>query len=484
MPFSTNFDFQLASNPTIYNLGSIEPIQILVSVLQDNGGGLSTSTLRQLHAIYNGPEVWDAVASFDLLDTVDDQNSTLTMRAAQKFRIQRLDQFLHDSLGTNNVAPFLLDLINRFRSQTFDLGEFEAVLAEHGVNLTEQAGDLIRTAALPGFLASDPSLRRLENQEQPRYESTFLIQNREPVSGPVKISLTYQNGEDRSGPYVSQSRPSLLTMLVEANQSLRVVIESSNPVQQILVEPYLSLNRSKLRLDLPETEAMRGQELISGDLPYIKSITAVDQETGTLNKSITIDDLDTGFSVVEPDRSLIPKNLFTQFVRNLLGEMEVPLDQGLPKYSLFDDWRIRSAGWYRWTDPTAIGSYRRTFTIAVRGDGRAFAKFNTTLPESGRWQLEYHLPEGHFEEEVGFGGSSSVIRSYATVGSFDLEVRYGLTASTHTLDALNLAPGWHSIGIFDLAAEEVDVIVSNKTGSHYQNVFADAIRWTPVQTEE
>ena len=78
--FSTNFDFQLASNPTIYNLGSIEPIQILVSVLQDNGSGLSTSALRQLHAIYNGPEVWDAVASFDLLDTVVPQR-TLTMRA-------------------------------------------------------------------------------------------------------------------------------------------------------------------------------------------------------------------------------------------------------------------------------------------------------------------------------------------------------------------------------------------------------------------
>ena len=476
--FDDSFDFELASNPTIFNFGSIAPIKILKSIREDEGT-YPFDVLRKLHDMRTAPEVWEAVTSLTLLDPLDEKNSSSEKRAL-KLRTQRFGKLLRDSLGTNNVPPFLLDLTNRYRGKTFNFEEFKTVVAEHGVDLTELASDLMGTANLPGFLVSNPSMLRLENLEQPKYESTFTIQNNEQTAGPVKLSLTYQNGDDFLGRFMSETRPSLLTMLVGANQSLQVVVESSNPVHHITVEPYLSLNRMNLRLDLPESDQLQAEALVGGDKPYIKSITKLDSSKGVNDSSITIDDLDPGFSIVELGGTSTPNKLFSQFFHKLLGATEVPMDHGLPKYSLFNFYE--QTGWHRWTDPTAYGTYRRTFAIVRLGTGNAFAKFHTTLPTAGKWELEYYLPKGYFEEEVGALGSSSSKTMGIRIGTFHLEIRNGSKTTSKTLDAPNLTPGWHSMGTFDLPAEEVDVLVSNKTDSLFVSVFADAIRWTPVET--
>ncbi|MXZ44126.1 MAG: ABC transporter permease subunit [Gammaproteobacteria bacterium] len=480
--FDASFDFQLASDATIFNFSSIDPIAIVRSFFSDErGGNVPFDVIRKLHSMHNASDVWDTVPTVTLFTQVDGMNSFLKMRALT-LRTERFEQLLRDSLGSSNVPPLLLDLNNRIRGKTFKFEEFKAVVAEHGVDLTSLASELMRTGDLPGFLATNPSMRQLENLEQPKYETTFTLQNNEHVPGPVKLSLTYQNGDDFLIRYMSQTRPSLLTTLVGAKQSLQVVVESANPVQQILVAPYLSLNRVNLRLDLPESDHFRAQALVSDDKPFIKSITEIDHLPEDLNTSITIDDLDPGFSIVELGRTSVSTNVFSKFFRRLVGTEEVPMDQGLPQYSLFD--YPSQTGWHRRTDPSAYGRYRHTFAIVDRGDGRALAKFHAKLPSAGKWLLEYHLPKTRFYEEIdalGSGGSKTV---GVRVGTFYLEVRNGSTTTSKTLDAPSLTPGWQSIGTIDLAEEEVDVLVSNKTDGLYLNVFADAIRWTPVETDE
>ncbi len=479
--FRDSFDFQLTSNPSIFNFGSIEPIKIIRSFRGDDEGKIPFDVVRRVHRMRSAPDVWDTVATSSLFTPVDGKNRDLKVRAL-KLRTQRFEKLLRDSLGSSNVTPFVLDLKNRFRGETITFEDFNAVVAEHGVDLTELASDLMRTADLPGFLASNPSMLQLESVEQPKYETSFAIQNNEEVPGPVKLSVTYQNGDDYLGRYGGQAHPSLLTMLVGANKTLQVVIESSNPVRQILVEPYLSLNRMNLLLALPESDHFREQELVGNDKPFIKSITEIDQLPGASNTSITIDDLDPGFSIVELGRTSSSTNVFSQFFRRLFGTKDVPMDQGLPKYSLFD--YSEQIGWHRTTDPSAFGRYRHTFVIARQGNGLAFAKFHTTLPTSGKWELEYHLPNSTLFEEVsafGSGGSQTV---GLFVGRVYFEIRRGSTTTSKTLDVPNLTSGWHSIGTIDLPAEEIAVLVSNKSDELHMVVLSDAIRWTPVESEE
>lgn len=472
----TKFDFNSSLNQEILNLSGVDPLQLLGSIRQEIRENTSDEMLIKQHHFVNAPATWDALTSFGWFDPLDRNDGILKIRA-MKFRTQRLEQLLRENFGRDNIAPFLVDLISQFRGKTFTFEEFDAVVGEHGVELTELTGDLIESANLPGFFASSPSSQVIENDENTVYETTFLLQNGEPVSGPVKLSLNYLNEEEhfRGNPITSL----LPTVLVEANQSLRIVIESSNPVSYVWIEPYLSLNRMDLRVDLPESEQLRELEFIHDDSPTIQSITEIDQVGNTSENSITIDDLDLGFSVVELGGKSTSNSVFTRFFRNLFGQEEVPMDHGLPKYSMFD--HSTHKGWYRWTDPTAFGVYRRTLTFAERGDGSAFAKFTASLPEAGPWTLEYYLPKGHFHEVLEFGGGSRSSGRGRVLGTVQLEVHNGLTATNHTLDAANLTSGWQTIGTIDLSEKEVDVMVSNKTDELYMIVFADAIRWTPVE---
>ena len=146
-----------------------------------------------------------------------------------------------------------------------------------------------------------------------------------------------------------------------------------------------------LRVDMPENDQLREQEFVHDVDPLIKSITEIEQIEDTMNSSITVDDLDPEFSIEELGKTSDRDNVFAAFFRRFLGEEEILMDQGLPKYSMSERWG--NTGWSRWTDPTAFGVYRRTYAIADRGDGLSFAKFNATLPRVGSWELEFYLPK-------------------------------------------------------------------------------------------
>ncbi|MYC26080.1 MAG: hypothetical protein F4X56_09210 [Gammaproteobacteria bacterium] len=476
----TRFDLHTSLNRKILNLSSVDPIQRLRSIRQGRSRWNTSEEMQKKQmVIHNAPEVWDAVATIGVFDTVGTKNSKLKLRAL-KFRSQQLARLVQDALGRNNIGPFVADVISRFRGKTLTFTEFDAVMGDHGVKLSELAGGMIGSQKLPGFLVSNPTSRQLAGDEQPQYESDFVLENRESVSGPVKLSLTYQNGKDRFG----RTGPSFTfhPVLVGANQSLQIVIESANPVEYIWVKPYLSLNRMNLRVDMPESDRLSELEFVPDADPLIKSIVVIEQIEDAMNRSITVDDLDPGFSIVELDRTSDRSNVFLDFFRRFLGKEEILMDQGLPKYSMFDRWRFQ--GWSRWTDPTAFGTYRRTFAIADRGDGLSFAKFNTKLPSAGNWELEYFLPKGHFNEEYELVRSSSSTGSSKRDGPLYIEVQNSSTATNHTIDVPNLSPGWHSIGTFDMLAEEVIVLVSDKSDERGADVIADAIRWTLIDTEE
>lgn len=473
-----DFDFHLAMNRNILNLTSLDPIHFLGTSRQWRMFSEDVELMRKTHATRTAPEVWDMVASFGVFDS--DQQTTNTLKLhALRFRAQRFVQLLRDALGTDKLAPIIVDLTNRFQGKNFIYEEFVSVFSDHGVNLEELAGDLIGKAGLPGFIASTPTSTQLTELDQPTYESSFVLQNDQQVSGPVRLSIAYQS-ED---PYIGQVNSiSLPPLLVGADQALRVVIESSKPVQHIWVQPYLSLNRKQFRVDLPLTEDSQNQIQDPVVAPFIKS-TEIVEVNPLSNSSITIDDLDPEFSVIDHRDTSVLSSAFTEFSRRLLGTKEVPVDNGLPVYQF--SFGGEPIAWSRKADPTAYGVYRRTFVVATGSTRPASAKFSATLPHLGKWKLEYYLPDKNLVEEIQLGSmfSTSLLISQQ-VSSIQLEIHNGSTNSSHSIDASNLSKGWHTIGNFDLSDSEVDVLVSNKTDRRYHSVFADAIRWTPIKTAD
>ena len=470
-----DFDFQLALNRNILDLVSLDPIRFLGSNRQGRMFSYDLEELRKTHAIRTAPEVWDTLASFGVFDSDQHTTDILKLRAL-RLRSQYFIELLRDSLGTDALAPIVVDLTNSFRGKNFLFEEFVDVFSDHGVVLEELAGDLIRTAELPGFVATDPNIQQSTGSGRTSYESSFVLQNDQPTSGPVQLSIAYQSEDPFIGSWNAVSLPPIL---VGANQHVRVVIESPNPVQSIWVKPYVSLNRTKFRIDLPLSDEMQSHEVNTEDAPFIKEIEIVEVEQRP-KASITIDDLDPEFSVVDHHNTSVLSSAFTQFFRRLLGTEEVQLDSGLPVYR--HNYRGMPVEWSRQADPSAYGTYRRTFVLSKDSERAASAKFSATLPRVGTWKLEYYLPDQFLVEEIRLGGMSTVALLIShSVSTINLEIHDGEARVSHLLDTSNLPKGWHTIGNFDLSYSEVDVLVLNKTDQRHNSVIADAIRWTPVE---
>lgn len=94
------------------------------------------------------------------------------------------------------------------------------------------------------------------------------------------------------------------------------------------------------------------------------------------------------------------------------------------------------------------------------------ALFSADIHRSGRWRLDYHMPNTQF-----------VLAPDKSVGSLEMTVSASGLAESKTLvfDASHAEPGWSALGTFDLRAGEARVALSDRTdGTH---VIADAVRW-------
>ena len=471
-----DFDFHFALNRDILDLVSLDPIHFLGSRQRWAVFSPDLERLTKSQAILNAPEVWDAVASLSIHDARTEAGNIIELRAL-KLRSKQFVQLLWDSLDTDALAAISADLTNSFRGKNFLFEDFVDVLSEHGVELEELAGDLVHKAELPGFIVSNPNIQAQSDSDPLRYEISLLLHNNQPISGPVQLSIAYKSDD----PFQTMWNPvSLPPILVSADQHVRVVIESPNPVQSVWVKPYLSLNRTRFRIDVPVSENMHSQEVSYEDTPSIKAIEIVAAEQLT-NSSVIVDDLDPKFSVIEDSDQSVLSSSFTQFFRGILGTENVQLDGGLPVYKF--NVRDTPSGWSRKTDPSAFGIYRRTFVLTTNNNEHtASAKFSTQLPREGKWKLEYYLPDQFLLNEIVLGGMRSVSMMISlNFSTINLEIDDGATSVSQSIEPSNLTTGWHTVGIFDLSNKDVDVLVSNKTNHRHQSVIADAIRWTPIE---
>lgn len=468
-----DFDFQLALDRNVLNVASVEPLKILTPVISRRPRHMSDETQSKMRAILNAPEIWEFMEVSSPLQTEFDGNRYLATRAL-KIRVQQIVSYLLSSLGPETFNSIFVDLTNRFRGRNFTHEDFVQLFAEHGVSLEETAGDMISKTGLPGFIGLNPTVREFNEKDQSKYETTFILQNDEPVSGPLRLSLRIPMNSFAS------TNVSLPTMMIAANQSLKVAIESLNPIQEIWLKPYLSKNRMNIRLDLPPVNQTQDFEINPNDQPFIKSIEEV-LPTQSSTSSITVDDLASGFSIVRLRNRSVFTGIFGNLARRFMGTEEAPLDNGLPIFQLSFP---QPKKWFRVSDLTAYGSYRRTIAISESGEGQTAAKFTANLPNIGEWKLEFFLPKGHVHEEIVNRHNTMSQTMYLNVylGTIYLEINNGSETIAKTLDAPNLDAGWISVGTFQLTEPEVHVLVSNEAENSFKKyVFADAIRWTPVQ---
>ena len=366
---------------------------------------------------------------------------------------------LLDEVGSEQIRLYLGNLLDAFDGANVQLEDIEEITAKTGIDAATNIRDWISTSTLPGFLVSAPTVLRIKDSELglPQYQLSIHVRNDEPTPGSLSVHTV---NRARAEVVIASHR-------LAGNESVKFNFLSEEPTTSIFIRPYLSLNQTAIALDLRDVKIEHLDNLEAA--PKIEASTWVPEPL----RYIVVDDLDEGFSVVNPPKP--ERNVFTW-----LRERNMPLlrlDHGLPEFT----YTLRLFApevdqWVRSSDMVSWGKYRKTAAVYQHEEPNLQAKFEVSLPETGKWQLDYHLAKG-YRSRWHLSPTPNRYPLEITSGSDRFEVELAIEESSKT---------WLNVGTFDLPSQHATVIVTtgnNANGLYYRTV-ADAIRWSKVEESE
>jgi len=435
---------------------------VMGQVIRDMVSGRPDSIAQSVQRVATDrPSVWDRALGRSLasLEPNDDPRQSLNVLAMKS---EAIANSMLDGLGREKTAALLSQLVREFRGKHFHVTDFYRIATDQGIDLQAIAGDWLYDSALPGFLASSVTSVRLTDDElgNPRYQTRVHVRNDEATPGLLK--LNYQWYADKRNQAWDNTGP----IRIAANSSVEIGIVASSPLRQLFLAPYLSLNRQDLKLSMKRvnSEQVVDEEQLIGAIPS--------QWQPRVTDDIVVDDLDSGFTVINNSSSTAEMNRTGGPFGN---SFTVDMDQGLPEFKAMFG---RSEMWSRSTYNESWGKYRHTHALISSGTDNQRAAFTTELPHAGRWRLSYYL--GLQSGKKSRNGNRPGIRGLTNsmLGEFDIVLITSDEKQDIEFDGKAAQPGWNDLGEFQLPAGETRLEISNMTTGFV--VIADAIRWRPA----
>ena len=433
------------------------------------------------------PSTWDVLNQTPLID-LDFKASPIPSYRALLTKGYPLAKTMIARYGADAMGEFLNQLLAGYRSQVLTIEDFVRAADDMGLDFYDWVLPWLAQTSLAGFIVDAPTVSKLEVPELgvAEYQTTFVLHNTETMPGFVRVVWSFAEEGTRLytwgwGEY-NYSDP----VFVDGDETKRFAIQSANPVTGIWIESFLAINRVPFEMRMADLDENEIQQ-VSPALPFVTDVEWEPSDTET----IIVDDLDPGFSIVEMSTG-VDETESSAIQETHPGQ---ELDAGLPLWGVVGTWNRRY-------DTGSFGRYRQTNTAIVRGNGNSAARFQTNLPQIGDWKLEIFLPPILFSSYIDPAGTTISISPGAIVISsegeliesgaanlasenayYELEVKAGSTSRTVELDIPNAREGWNEVGNFELNSTDVVVLLSDKVDHEQLAVFADAIRWTPVDPD-
>ncbi len=345
------------------------------------------------------------------------------------------------------IARWLVAVRNKFAGRTYEYEDLLEAAREHSIIVDPFLTDWLTSSSMPGFVFSPVETVRIadDSEGSARVQVSFAVRNTEPVDGFVVPRYSQGVGEP---------------VLVEGHSAKRINLVLSGPQLQettyrLSIYCGVSLNRgTKLFvLDLFDLPSRPGTE----PGPFEEETEWEPDST-----AVVVDDLDEGFKFVQPkfDASGSQASGPIGWFRSTS-----------PNFEYVAGWRDseslyypRRGFWVRRTDTDAFGRYRQTMVVTKvnRHTEVELGRFEAKIPESGRWELDYHVVQPY----------------YQPVGEVALRIRSGAESWDAEIDLSTATGGWNRIGEFTLDEGTASVgIVGSDTRDE---IYADAIRWRRV----
>jgi len=453
--------------------------------LFDVGKNEATKSREELALLrYNTRSiVWNDLEQYSLGELTTEQAPLRSLRVISA-KSTTLSQIILEILGRGATARLIGQLSKTLKGESYSYDDLIQQANNIDLDIEAVLGDWLNMKGLPGFIVAEPSSRRLPDTEtgQKRFEASVVVHNAQPYDGFVDVSYTNAHPQGH-GARRWDSRHWYKAFLVRGNESVKLSISSEYqwPVDVMFVEPYLSLNRDAIRVDIPPVIDLN--KIAETRQPYVVKTEWSPPES----QAVIVDDIDENFEIVyeNPPFTLLPG---VSYLREILGTSIVEeWDNGLPAYVFEDGEPPPKQRWVRRSAQRAYGKYRSTYAFIHHGrEGKpSYAKYSATLPKKGRWQLEYHQPV----EELAPSDRETLVLLYQGLsadwfklypaGNTRIKVVIGEREETIEFDAQNAEYGWHVLGTFDVDSTRTEVWISGS--SEKKTIYADAIRWVPLE---
>ncbi|MCY3541494.1 MAG: hypothetical protein OXH31_06260 [Gammaproteobacteria bacterium] len=457
----------------------LNPASLWINQSPDyHAGNLATQRRIDIATLPSTWDVMDKSALFDLdfnLTPVVSNRVLLTKGHA-------LAKAMIAHYGEEKIGLLLERLLSAYHAQSFTLEDLTRVALTVDIDFNDWVLSWLEDSVLPGYLIGPTEVSSLEVAvfDESEYQTTFTLHNAEPTTGFVRVvwtesgSANYRWGQGE----FTYSDP----ILVAGHDTKRIAIQSGKPLTEIWIDPFLAQNRASIEVPLSKFDESDLQK--SPALPLVTD--AEWQPEGA--EEIVVDDLDPGFSIVNFGFDTGGLSFTKQVVSFLSVEDEY--DHGI-LVGLFPEAGI----WNRLYHSSSFGHYRRTHARVARGNESSAARFQTTLPHAGDWKLEFFLSSAALGN-MSYGFSASVVffeisDNYKNRRAdpnepeehYRLTIRDGQNEWKNKFDIANASAGWNDVGEFELSSTDVEVFLSDWAGHKDIMVHADAIRWTPVDSE-
>ena len=429
----------------------------LPALMVIGAAGPAGEPFAELAGNADSPPVWEAAALHAVARLEALRNPGLE-QAVLALRTNAVARAVVDAYGRPKVAALLARLGDRFANATFTAAEFSAAARNVGAPIEPLVGDWIRAVGMPGFAASPARVDRVADGSdgQPRYRMRVAVGNGEAVPGLAYLSVDRFGLTERTPP-----------RLIEPGATVELELVSERVPTTLWLGSYLSLNRGAIPVRLPpSTGADGGRVRADNANDADERDRRMGHPVGALD--IVIDDLDPGFAVERADPPA-----WWRF-RGVGAPLGTVLDRGLPRYTWSTP--VEPGRWYREAVPTGWGKYRRTVVRATGGEGHRSAVFTASLPNPGRWGLDFHIPTRPYPD---FPENPPGPMHLDALGAMDAELRDGTRRTAIRFDGGAAEPGWNRLGVFDLTSRRIGLAVSNRSTGL---VVVDAIRWRPVKS--
>ena len=464
--------------PSLWEYGMVSDSTVtVVNVAGQARVGPATAGRKRVAVL---PSSWEELEKTSLFDLELVRKPIPSFRALLT-KTDVLVQLMLEQYGTEELANFLNRLTTDFQGKSYTIADFYDTAKVSSIDLHKWFQGWFEATTLPGYMIANPRITKIRSSTPEQYQTTFVIHNTETVPGFIRV-LSSEDARANFTHHLGDIRTSEAIFL-GGRESVRISIQSEDPLAGVEIDPYLALNRTYFRVHLPRYDDESIET--ASEEPFLSFIEWVPPESS----AVVVDDLDPGFSI--QGQSISESRDFSNPFTTVFPIAEEDLDLGLPVYAH----ALPPPGlWTRKYDAKSYGHYRRTHAVIEEGTQATSARFVATLPHEGEWKLDYFVPEIAFlmlrpEDTIVAVRGVRTPRYYRAEGMSEPdepEERYVLTIKdgdeegTQEFDITQAKVGWNDIGTFHLDSTEVEVLVSDFAGHEDIKVFADAIRWTPV----